>query len=71
MDTRLRYTDYYKNEGIEYIKKKCKIEIDDPLIDEVLELEALNIKTPIEEWEDKFGKIEMKTKKEQNVNTNK
>jgi hypothetical protein len=33
------------------------------LIDELLELDVLNIKTPVEEWEDKFGKIE-KTKKE-------
>jgi nickel-dependent lactate racemase len=63
LDGNLHYTDYHKNQGIEYIKKKGKITLDDPLIDELLELDALNIKTPVEEWEDKFGKIEKPKKK--------
>jgi hypothetical protein len=40
---------YYKNQGIEYIKQKHHLK-DDPIIDLVLEEEAKQIMTPLEEW---------------------
>jgi hypothetical protein len=60
LDSDLRYTDHFQHRGLEYIKTKKHITLDDPLIDEILQLEALNIKTPLKEWEDKFGKVEKK-----------
>jgi hypothetical protein len=57
LDSDLRYTDHYQYRGVEYIKTKNHIILDDPLIDKVLELDALNIKTPLEEWIEKFGEV--------------
>ena len=47
------YNNYYKNEGINHIKKNLKTNIDDPLIDLILEKEAENIKQPLDEWLDR------------------
>jgi hypothetical protein len=45
--------DYYKSQGINYIKRN--ISLNDPLLDPVFETMAQNIKTPLEEWNDRFG----------------
>ena len=47
------YNNYYKNQGIIHIKKRLKINIDDPIIDLVLEKDAEKIKTPLEEWNER------------------
>ena len=47
------YNDYYKKQGINHIKKRLRINIDDPIIDLVLEKDAEKIKTPLEEWNNK------------------
>ena len=50
LEDELRYTDYYKNQGLAHIKKQGKITLDDPLINAVLELEVPKIKTPQEDY---------------------
>ena len=47
------YNNYFKNQGINHIKKRLKINIDDPIIDLVLEKDAEKIKTPLEEWNER------------------
>ena len=50
LEDSLYYTDYYKHQGLNYIKKRGNITLDDPLIDMILELDVPNIKTPLEEY---------------------
>jgi len=50
---KITYNDYYKNQGINYIKRNIKL--NDPLLDPVFEAMAQNIKTPLEEWEERFS----------------
>ena len=52
--SKITYNDYYKNKGIHYIKRNIKL--NDPLLDPVFEAMAQNIKTPLEEWEQRFSK---------------
>ena len=52
--SKITYNDYYKNQGINYIKRNIKL--NDPLLDPVFEAMAQNIKTPLEEWEERFSK---------------
>ena len=52
--SKITYNDYYKNEGINYIKRNIKL--NDPLLDPVFEAMSQNIKTPLEEWEERFPK---------------
>ena len=52
--SKITYNDYYKNQGINYIKRNIKL--NDPLLDPVFEAMAQNIKTPLEEWEERFPK---------------
>ena len=47
------YNNYFKNQGINHIKKRLRINIDDPIIDLVLEKDAEKITTPLEEWNNK------------------
>ena len=47
------YNDYYKKQGINHIKKRLRINIDDPIIDLVLQKDAEKIKTPLEEWNER------------------
>ena len=47
------YNDYYKKQGINHIKNRLKINIDDPIINLVLEKDAEKIKTPLEEWNER------------------
>ena len=51
--SKIIYNDYYKSQGINYIKRN--ISLNDPLLDLVFEAMAQNIKTPLEEWNDRFG----------------
>lgn len=59
--SKITYNDYYKNQGINYIKRNIKL--NDPLLDPVFEVMAQNIKTPLEEWEERFPKQNDKSKK--------
>ena len=52
--SKITYNDYYKNKGIHYIKRNIKLNV--PLLDQVFEAMAQNIKTPLEEWEERFPK---------------
>ena len=47
------YNNYFKNQGINHIKKRLRINIDDPIIDLVLEKDAEKITTPLEEWNER------------------
>lgn len=47
------YNNYFKNQGINHIKKRLRINIDDPIIDLVLQKDAEKIKTPLEEWNER------------------
>ena len=47
------YNNYYQNQGTNHIKKRLKTDIDDSLFDLILEKEAENISTPLQEWYDK------------------
>lgn len=47
------YNNYFKKQGINHIKKRLRINIDDPIIDLVLEKDAEKITTPLEEWNNK------------------
>lgn len=60
--SKITYNDYYKNQGINYIKRNIKL--NDPLLDPVFEAMAQNIKTPLEEWEERFPKRNEKKKLE-------
>ena len=51
--SKITYNDYYKNQGINYIKRNIKL--NDPLLDPVFEAMAQNIKTPFEEWKERFS----------------
>ena len=51
--SKITYNDYYKSQGINYIKRN--ISLNDPLLDPAFEAMAANIKTPLEEWNDRFG----------------
>ena len=51
--SKITYNDYYKNQGINYIKRNIKL--NDPLLDPVFEAMAKNIKTPLEEWKERFS----------------
>tara|TARA_R110000851_G_scaffold38124_2_gene98023 strand:+ start:1327 stop:1635 length:309 start_codon:yes stop_codon:yes gene_type:complete len=55
LESDLRYTDHFQYRGIEYIKTKNKISLNDELIDKVLEADSMKIKTPLEEWTSKYG----------------
>ena len=48
--SKITYNDYYKFQGINYIKRNIKL--NDPLLDPVFEAMAQNIKTPLQEWEE-------------------
>jgi hypothetical protein len=58
--SKITYNDYFKNQGINYIKRNMSL--NDPLLDPVFEAMAANIKTPLEEWDDRFGKNEANEK---------
>ena len=60
--SKITYNDYYKNQGINYIKRNIKLNV--PLLDPVFEAMAQNIKTPLEEWEERFLKRNEKKKLE-------
>ena len=60
--SKITYNDYYKNQGINYIKRNIKL--NDPLLDPVFEQMAQNIKTPLEEWDARFPKQNDKKKLE-------
>lgn len=62
LDDSLYYTDYYKHQGINHIKNRGNIILDDPLIDMVLELDVINIKTPLEEYNIRKNKFNIKPK---------
>jgi hypothetical protein len=49
--SKISYNDYFKHQGINYIKRNVKL--NDPLMDLIFEKEAENIKTPLDEWNDK------------------
>ena len=49
--SKVDYNNYNKNRGIEFIKENGKIRLNDPLINLILEKEAENILTPLEEWQ--------------------
>ena len=52
--SKITYNDYYKNEGINYIKRNIKY--NKSFLDPVFKQMAQNIKTPLEEWEERFPK---------------
>lgn len=49
--SKISYNDYFKHQGINYIKRDVKL--NDPLMNLIFEKEAENIKTPLDEWNDK------------------
>ena len=51
--SKITYNDYYKSQGINYIKRN--ISLNDSLLDVIFQEMANNIKTPLEEWNDRFG----------------
>ena len=58
--SKITYNDYYKSQGVNYIKRNIKL--NDPLLDPVFELMAQNIKTPLEEWNERYPKKNNKSK---------
>ena len=50
--SKITYNDYYKNQGIHYIKRN--IEFNHSFLNPVFKAMAQNIKTPLEEWEERF-----------------
>ncbi len=48
--SKVDYNNYYKNNGVEYIKSKMKNGLNDPLMNILIEESAKNIVTPLEEW---------------------
>ena len=53
--SKITYNDYYKSQGINYIKRN--ISLNDSLLDPFFEVMAQNIKTPLEEWNDRFQQV--------------
>ena len=51
--SKITYNDYYKNEGINYIKRNIKY--NKSFLDPVFKAMAQNLKTPLEEWEARFS----------------
>jgi hypothetical protein len=51
--SKITYNDYYKNKGIHYIKRNIKY--NHSFLDPVFKAMAQNIKTPLEEWEERFS----------------
>ena len=51
--SKITYNDYYKNKGINYIKRNIKY--NHSFLDPVFKAMAQNIKTPLEEWEERFS----------------
>ena len=51
--SKITYNDYYKSQGINYIKRN--ISLNDPLLNPAFKAMAANIKTPLEEWNERFG----------------
>ena len=49
--SKISYNDYYIKQGVDYIKRDVKL--NDPLMNLIFEKEAENIKTPLEEWNEK------------------
>lgn len=47
--SKISYNDYYINQGVDYVKRKTKL--DDPLMNIIFEKESENITTPLNEWE--------------------
>ena len=64
--SKITYNDYFKSQGINYIKRN--ISLNDPLLDPVFEAMSANIKTPLQEWDDRFGKNEKLRCYEFNIN---
>ena len=64
--SKITYNDYFKNQGINYIKRN--ISLNDPLLDPLFEAMVANIKTPLEEWDNRFGKNEKLRCYEFNIN---
>jgi hypothetical protein len=60
--SKITYNDYYKNEGINYIKRNIKY--NKSFLDPVFKAMAQNIKTPLEEWEERFSDKNEKKKVE-------
>ena len=60
--SKITYNDYYKNEGINYIKRNIKY--NHSFLDPVFKAMAQNIKTPLEEWEERFSDQNEKKKVE-------
>ena len=58
--SKITYNDYFKNQGINYIKRNMSL--NDPLLDPLFEAMSANIKTPLEEWDYRFGKNEANEK---------
>ena len=50
--SKITYNDYYKFQGINYIKRNIKY--NHSFLDPVFKAIALNLKTPLEEWEERF-----------------
>ena len=46
--SKISYNDYYINQGVDYVKRKTKL--DDPLMNLIFEKESENITTPLDEW---------------------
>ena len=59
--SKITYNDYYKNEGINYIKRNIKF--NHSFLDPVFKAMAQNIKTPLEEWEERFFSDQNEKKK--------
>ena len=64
--SKITYNDYFKNQGINYIKRNMSL--NDPLLDPLFEAMVANIKTPLEEWDNRFGKNEKLRCYEFNIN---
>ena len=64
--SKIIYNDYYKSQGINYIKRN--ISLNDSLLDPVFQEMASNIKTPLEEWNDRFGETKTLFVYESNIN---
>ena len=60
--SKITYNDYYKNEGINYIKRNIKY--NKSFLDPVFKAMAKNLKTPLEEWEERFSDQNEKKKVE-------
>ena len=46
----LNYNNYFKNQGVELIKRNLRMSCDDPIFDELFEEKSKEIMTPLEEW---------------------